>query len=238
MAVNPDGNASEKTPAPKKRTAVKIIRTVLIIIAIIPVLMVVRFLLFFCADTYNDTAQYGDFTVAYGYCTGYHKLLFQNHASVICFGAEGEDYDREIVIPDSYDGIEIRELGGFLGRGVPLPFYVEHSDNPVIDKLTEESENQYSSAFANLEERETVFDEVIYDDFVLKIGKQIENINSVCGVSVFELQDGSCTAYCTRFYVVCDEENPSFYSRDGVLYNKDGTVFSGFVYVGQELNTH
>jgi hypothetical protein len=31
-------------------------------------------------------------------------------------------------------------------------------------------------------------------------------------------------------YVICDEENENFYSENGKLYQKDGTLVEGFTY--------
>lgn len=215
-----------------KRKIWKILIIVLVCLVIAPVPF---FLLFFASDTYRDTAEFGDFTVAHGYYTGIHRLLGQDHAGVIEYRFDGEDASREITIPETYNGAKVDGLGVYLGRGVPLPFTVEYSGRSIYDELTEKSLTSHTASFNDLRESGESFDEVYYEDFVLHLGKQIRFIETNDVVTVFELKDGKTAAHCMRFTVICDEENEDFYSQDGVLYNKDGTVFDDFVYTQQEL---
>lgn len=222
----------------KRKFEKKIGIILLIIVVIIPFTsLMILFPLFFCANTYNDTAVDGNFTFAYGYYMGIHKMLGQNHAAVIEYEFDGEESNREITIPDSYNNITIRELGGALGRGVPAKFHIDYCDSP-FEELMKEAKGHYRTTLENITETGIEFDEVIYDDFNLYLGKNIESIwtEQYNYLSVFELQDGKTVAHCMRFYVICDENNTHFFSKSGVLYNKDGTSFDSFIYVGQELD--
>ncbi len=240
MTEKTDENVAVETP--KKSKLGKIIGITVLIIALIPVTIFSAFMLFFCADTYGNSAEYENCTVAYGYYWGIHKILGQNHAAVTSYTVERGSTERDIYIPDEYDGIKIKELGGYIGRGSPSPFRIQYEYNPKIRELTDKSTDEFYGtgvgSFASTAEGDDVFDEVIYDDFTLHIGKNIKNIDAFDDVYLFDLKDGRKAAYCPRVYVICDEKNKNFYSEDGILYNKDGTKVEGFAYVGRELKTH
>ena len=43
--------------------------------------------------------------------------------------------------------------------------------------------------------------------------------------------DGEKIAYCPRVSIICDEDNKTFYSKDGKLYyRQDDTLVDGFNY--------
>lgn len=224
--------------APEKRGAGRTVGMVLLVLALVPLMLFTAFLLLFCADTYAETTEVGDLTVAHGYYTGVHHILGQNHAAVVSYNFDGEDEHRKIVIPDYYNGVPIRELGGYLGRGYPMEFVIEYRADSPIDELAKEATQQYVCSFSDVAQEGITVDEVIYDDFELYLGRKIRNIDAWEGYVVLsEFADGRTVAYCKRFEVTVDEKNWNYYSEDGVLYNKGGAAVKSFIYVGQELKT-
>ncbi len=213
----------------------KTILIILLIIILIPVILYSAFLLLFCANTYTKIEECGNFTVASGYFSGYHKLLGQNHAAIVAYTFDDSDSGKEIVIPDTFDKVKIRELGGFCGRGSPMPFHISYGDNTVYDTLKKESREQYGSSYSDLEDGRLHYDEIIYNDVTLYLGKNIKSIYTFSSVTMFAHKDGRTIAFCPRYYVICSEKNKKFYSENGVLYHRDGTVFDQFIYVRQSL---
>lgn len=140
-----------------------------------------------------------------------------------------EDFDaecREIVIPDEYEGLPITRLGGYTGRGLGCPFtfscYQTEKNNVYI-----EDPSTYSFDF------EYEIKEVVY---TLYMGKNLTKIVDVEMDRYYLLEEnGAFVFYRPCVYIVCDEENPAFYSKDGKLYDKKtDELITEFVYGEQE----
>lgn len=127
--------------------------------------------------------------------------------------------NREITIPDAYDGRPVTKLGGYYGRGVSAPFSISLEvcmNAPKGDK--------YASAFYGDIGEFQISDDYTVEDIVfdLYIGKNIKEIDNV-ETDVYYPHinaDGSITFYHPVVRVKCAEENRHFYSEDGKLYNK------------------
>ena len=127
----------------------------------------------------------------------------------------------EITIPDNYDGIPIKRIGGYFGRGLPTPFGISLASYVNTPKGSE-----FDSPFSvvgDLDDYE--FSEeynVECPVFRLVIGKNIEVIEHVEMNNYFPHinEDGSITLYHPVVYIICSEENEHFYSKDGKLYDK------------------
>ncbi len=138
----------------------------------------------------------------------------------------------EITIPDDYEGIPIKRIGGYYGRGVPTPFSISLAD--LYMNAPEDSE--YDVIFSGgINEFEILEDYVIEDVvFNLNIGKNIEVIEFVTMDEYYPHinDDGSITFYHSVVNINCSDENKHFYSKDGKLYNKKtDELISDFAYV-------
>lgn len=129
--------------------------------------------------------------------------------------------NAEIIIPDEYDGVPVTKIGGYYGVGVPSPFRIELGDA----YMNAPSDSDFYGVFSgNLEsygiEEEYSVEELV---FTLRIGKNISEIEFVSMGEYYPHinDDGSITFYHPVVNVVCSEENKSFYSKDGKLYNKE-----------------
>ena len=138
----------------------------------------------------------------------------------------------EITIPDDYNGIPIKRMGGYYGRGVPTPFSINLAD--LYMNAPEESE--YNAVFGgNIDEFDISEDYVVEDIvFNLNIGENIEIIEYVVMDKYYPHinDDGSITFYHSVVNINCSDENKNFYSKDGKLYNKKtDELISDFAYV-------
>ena len=147
-----------------------------------------------------------------------------NKVANCCFVSQYEctEYTEnlEITIPDDYNGMPIKRIGGYSGTGFPAPFsislftlyvnapegseyYVTYNGNPVGYEISEEY----------------VVEDVV---FTLNIGKNIEVIDYVEMDFYFPHinDDGSITFYHAVVNITCSNENKYFYSKDGKLYDK------------------
>ncbi len=137
-------------------------------------------------------------------------------------------YDPEsgndtINIPASYGDCPVTELGGYIGRGGPCHFDIEIKGKS-FSSVTDPSSFDHHLIQEHLK--------LVYYDLVLNIGPEIRQI--------FAYQGGLMNnkeLVVVRVYVNCDPGNPSFYSKDGILYQKNGKVVDGFLYWNQNYGT-
>ncbi len=153
-----------------------------------------------------------------------------NNCFAGCYTCDGYEENMEITIPDSYDGVPLTQLGGYVGSGAPSPFCIElggeysyiASDSDYmyfydgerlfcLDNCLDDESVEFEGEY-NIEE--TVF--------TLNLGKNISKIEKVAmGFYYTSLNDdGSITVYHPVVYVVCSEENKHFYSENGRLYSR------------------
>lgn len=137
----------------------------------------------------------------------------------------------EITIPDDYNGMPIKRIGGYSGSGVPSPFYISLYDLYV----NAPSGSKYGAIFAGDIYAFNIQDAYVVEDvvFTLNIGKNIEAVEFVVMDQYFPHinEDSSVTFYHPVVYINCSEENKYFYSQDGKLYNKKtDELISDFAY--------
>lgn len=141
----------------------------------------------------------------------------------------------EITIPDDYDGIPIKRIGGYSGIGAPSPFSISLAD--LYMNAPEDSE--YNGIFCgDINEFEILEDYVIEDVvFNLNIGKNIKVIEFVNMDEYYPHinDDGSITFYHSVVNINCSDKNKHFYSKDGKLYDKKtDELISDFAYAASE----
>lgn len=128
--------------------------------------------------------------------------------------------NMEITLPDDYEGIPIKRIGGYYGRGVPRPFSISLAD--LYMNAPEGSE--YDSVFVGGINEFEIPEEYVIEDVVfhLNIGKNIETIEYVSMKTYYPHinDDGSITFYHPVVNINCSDENKYFYSKDGKLYDK------------------
>ncbi len=120
-------------------------------------------------------------------------------------------------IAGEIEGSRVIALGGYIGTGVPNPFVIQ----------AEPAKKELKTSNPALEQWEVP---VTWEDleFTVYVGKNVEKIG--CGrESLYygvETEEG-IAFYRPVCYFVCDEANPTLYSKDGVLYlRKDDTVLA------------
>ena len=137
----------------------------------------------------------------------------------------------EITIPDDYDGIPIKRIGGYCGSGFPAPFSISLAD--VYMNAPENS--KYGMVYLGDITEYDISEEYSIEDVVinLNIGQNIKVIDFVVMHQYFPHinEDGSITFYHPVVNICCSDENKYFYSKDGKLYNKiTNQLISDFAY--------
>ena len=132
-------------------------------------------------------------------------------AFAAAYGWDGSDEGRRIVIPDSVQGCTVFKLGGYFGRGLPMPFYIAMPVDPS------------ESAIPAGEEGGPRTEEIL---FTIVIGPGLTEIANVRESADYFAsgKDGTMTVYHPVFAFEVDEKNPAFYAKDGKLYQKRGDV--------------
>ena len=130
---------------------------------------------------------------------------------------DGTDEGRRIVIPDVVEGCTVFKLGGYFGRGLPMPFYVATPVDQTEPAPTNESGEPTGETKAARTE------EIL---FTLVFGPYLEEIANVRESWDFTVdeEDGTRVTYHPVFAFEVDEKNPKFYAKDGKLYLKRGDV--------------
>ena len=180
-------------------------------------LLLVSFLLCLSACDLDGVAYF------YSYAGEYNGFgIDVNKLSNCCFvsGYTCTEYTEgmEITIPDDYNGIPIKRVGGFSGIGAPSPFridlsqvYMNAPEGSEFDMIWRYPDDELSVAYT--------IENVV---FQLHIGKNIEEIDFVFMDDYYPhiAEDGTVTFYHPVVYITCSEENTTFYSKDGKLYYK------------------
>lgn len=165
--------------------------------------------------------------------------VFINETANCCFvsGYICAEYTEnlEITIPDDYNGIPIKRIGGHHGSGAPTPFSI-----PLNDLYMNAPEGSYYDTIYcgdisefNIPRKHTVKD-IVFD---LNIGKNIEVVDFVVMDEYYPHinEDGSITLYHSVVNINCSNENQHFYSKDGKLYNKKtDELITDFAYVSDK----
>lgn len=125
----------------------------------------------------------------------------------------------EIHLPSEYKGVRVEELGGYYGRGVPTPFFLEYYDNT--------NTNSFVTDFDEIEESDTII-EVNINIYLPKYLKKCAYVQQyVSGTR----ENNHNTIYIARCNYYIDSENKYFYTLNGKLFNKnDNTIVDKLIY--------
>ena len=137
----------------------------------------------------------------------------------------------EITIPDEYNGVPVKRIGGYYGRGVPAAFCISLAESHMNAPDNSEYDCVYMSDIGKFEFSEEYTTEDVV--FILNIGKNVEVIENVVVNAYYPHinEDGSITFFHPVVSINCSNENKHFYSKDGKLYDKKtDALISDFAY--------
>lgn len=162
---------------------------------------------------YNDTAEKDGFDIVI------------NKSANCCYVAEYKCVDYtdglEITIPDDYEGIPIKRIGGYYGRGLPMPFSISLADL----YMNAPKDSKYDAVFGDDIKKLEISEDYTVEEIVfrLNIGENIEVIENVEMDNFYPHinEDGSITFYHPVVSVNCSDKNKRFYSKDGKLYTRN-----------------
>lgn len=138
--------------------------------------------------------------------------------------ASGFDWDGEtekisIVIPDTVEFFRssrtyrVTKLGGFFGRGVPCEF------GPMLPVGSRQEQSTYFDTDGLETAREQYPDAPARDLTVyLHVGRYVSEIPLSASCLLYRQREGEGTLWRITYQVDCDENNRTFYARDGKLY--------------------
>lgn len=198
----------------------------------ITLLLALVMMLLLCSCTYCERAEEGCFDILYGSYLPFQMRWNPDGACVHIYTWDGDESNTDIVIPDKYKDYKIKKLGGYYGSGLPSPFTIDvttwmdmHDDNEDIH-----SNGCLAVPYDMFDDYSDEWSEIVYHDFNLYIGKNIDSVYGNPCAMVYTI-DGVKTAYCPRVTVCCDEENETFYSKDGRLYYRENNeLVDEFIY--------
>ena len=168
---------------------------------------------------------------------GYSDFL--NEAFLGDYNWDGTEEGMNITIPEYYNNIKIKGLGGYHGRGVPTSFEIvpnEEARNILCPNATRWS---YVSDTESMD-----IGTVQYLKFTLNISKYIKeieclNAGGIIAAKYVENEETKYNIYVLTCYVTCNEDNKTFYAKDGKLYFRDGDVLvEDIVYEDFDLEVH
>lgn len=195
--------------------------------------IVLLILLTFCLSgcIFEDVSLlYSDSTEKDGFYVAINKTA--NCCFVGSYNCTEYTENLEVTIPDDYEGIPIKRIGGYYGRGVPTPFGISLAD--LYMNAPEDS--KYDAIFNGDINEFEILEEYVIEDvvFTLNIGKNIEVVEFVSMDEYYPHinDDGSVTFYHSVVNIHCSAENKHFYSKEGKLYDKKtDELISDFAYV-------
>ena len=128
-----------------------------------------------CSLDFSQQADDGAFSYAYG-----NKAAFVNE-----YRWDGTEEGLTAVIPDSYNGLPVVSVGGFFGRGLPMPFSIDCSDffpddvqfaeDPEIESIDETFELLFTLILPDHISLDDVkIDETEWSQYVIEDGKVTE----------------------------------------------------------------
>ena len=145
---------------------------------------------------------------------GYNRLTGEAFAAV--YEWDGREETMDFTVPDTVFGYRVTALGGYVGRGAPYAFTVElpesfgHTRESFGEDLWDYAREKYPNA------------EVVELPFTVHIGKDLEEIRQELFGSYYSFTtEGHEVLYHVTLTVDCDPENKTFYSEDGVLYDRE-----------------
>ena len=137
-----------------------------------------------------------------------------------CFEWDGNTENMTITVPDEYEGMKIKSLGGFVGMGTPTLFFIMVPEylHPEVVSCTE-----YEDCIGTVSEYTVTY------SFTVNLGKNIKNFEK------FTYKDYYMDANDNVVYIVetkyeCSQENNWAYSKDGKLYDKKTNQLLGGIF--------
>ena len=134
---------------------------------------------------------------------------------------DGTDEGRRVVIPDTVEGCTVFKLGGYYGRGLPMPFYIAV---PADD--TEPAGTGDETAPVRKERTAELL-------FTIVMGPNLTEIQNIRDSSDFlvDEEDGTRVTYHPVFVFEVDPQNPVFHTDEqGRLYNRKNVLITDFPY--------
>ena len=171
-----------------------------------------------CGDwslNYDKTGTSGSWDVAYD--------TDRKKAFVSAYSWDGSEEGKIITVPDEIEGYRVIKIGGYFGRGLPMPFSVQiYSDQFGKDGYSAQKPDP------------SLFDKplrIVELPFTLRLGDNIEKIDNVAytGYYLDEIEDAIIATHPV-FYVEVSEGNRSFYSENGRLYKRNGGLITDLDY--------
>ena len=145
---------------------------------------------------------------------GYNRMTGEAFAAT--YQWDGREETMDFTVPDMVFGYRVTALGGYVGRGAPYAFTVElpegfgHMRESFGEDLWDYALEQYPNA------------EVVELPFTVHIGKDLEEIRQELFGSYYGFTaEGHEVLYHVTLTVDCDPENKTFYSENGVLYDRE-----------------
>lgn len=173
--------------------------------------------------------QYNESEEKLGFYIGINKTA--NCCFAGSFDCDKYIENMEITIPDHYEGIPIKRIGGYFGRGVPTPFCISVADLYMNAPDKSEFDCIYTGDIHSFKiEEEYKVEEL---KFTLNIGRNVDTIAKVSMDCYYPHinSDGSITFYHPVVNINCSDKNKHFYSKDGKLYIKEtNELVSDFEY--------
>lgn len=179
--------------------------------------IVIMFLMTGCLKVKTDFEDEGNWK--------YGLQKFPKKCFVAQYNWDGDRENMTIEIPESYNGIDITTLGGYSGSvRVQFGIYLPVS---MWDEQTYPSEDGWSfystesEELVENEDYETLQFHIILGDNITQIEGPIKTVDYYGKSRFVSKQDvEEHIQYKIEYYYECSEDNPAFYSEDGVLYEK------------------
>ena len=168
---------------------------------------------------------------------GYSKML--NNSFFAKYNWDGTAESANIILPEEYNKTKITGLGGYTGRGYPSPFCIGFTDEAKENLCPKAIEWSYTNHTANIEDANIQF-----LSFQLHISKNIEKIEnlSMGGIVLAKYEENKKTIsniYILTCYVTCDDNNKTFYAKDGKLYFKQtDALVDDIIYEDFDIEEH
>ena len=155
----------------------------------------------------TETDMAGDLLCGYNRMTG--------EAFAATYQWDGREEAMDFTVPDTVFGYRVTALGGYVGRGAPYAFCVElpedlgHIRESFDGDLWDYALERYPNA------------EVVELPFTVHIGKDLKEIQEEAFGSCYGFTaEGHEVLYHITLTVDCDPANKTFYSENGVLYER------------------
>lgn len=172
-----------------------------------------------------------------GWDVGYSD--FYEDAYLGVYNWDGSQENVNIVVPEEYKGYKATKLGGYSGSGYPSMVKIEPTDDAKKLLCSDATEWYHISHISKIENYNIKF--VTFNVHVSKNIKEIKELDlgGFIGGKYIKDEKEYYDIYVLLCNVTCDENNKTFYSKDGKLYyTQDDTLVSDIVYTDFDLEKH